>query len=65
MSQYVTPLDPNLAQLVETLDEDTREFFEERAGILEYEAGYPRPKAEALAWEEIQAYLMRRRQLGK
>ena len=29
--------------------EDEREFFEERAGILEFDAGYPRGEAERLA----------------
>jgi len=60
MSRYVTPLDSRLAKLVEALDEDSREFFEERAGIFEYEAGFPRSKAEELAWEEVQRYLTRR-----
>ena len=60
VTRYVTPLDHNLAQRVDALDEDAREFYEERAGILEYEAGFPRPKAEALAWEEVQRYLTRR-----
>jgi hypothetical protein len=60
VTRYVTPLDRNLAQRVDALDEDAREFYEERAGILEYEAGFPRPKAEALAWEEVQRYLTRR-----
>lgn len=60
MTRYVTPFDRNLAQRVDALDEDAREFYEERAGILEYEAGFPRPKAEALAWEEVQRYLTRR-----
>jgi hypothetical protein len=60
VTRYVTPFDRNLAQRVDALDEDAREFYEERAGILEYEAGFPRPKAEALAWEEVQRYLTRR-----
>ena len=30
-------------------NEDEQEFFEERAAILEYEGGLPRPHAEAAA----------------
>lgn len=54
MSQYVTPSNPELAKLVESLPQWAREYFEERAGILEYEASYPRPQAEELAWWEVQ-----------
>jgi hypothetical protein len=40
--------------------EDLREFFEERAGILEFDAGLPRPEAELeAAW--ITATLARNR----
>ena len=59
-SRCATPLDSRLAQLVEALDDDAREFYEERAGILEYDGGHPRPNAESLAWEETQRYLKRR-----
>ena len=43
--------------LVSALDEDAREFFEERAGILEFDGGMSRRKAETLAWAETQCYL--------
>jgi hypothetical protein len=52
-------LDPrNLARLlvvdvavaIEGLDEDVREAFEERAAILEHEAGVERSLAERVAW---------------
>ena len=59
MSQYVTPSNPELAKLVESLPQWAREYFEERAGILEYEANYPRPQAEQLAWGEVQSYMQR------
>ncbi|MFO1314051.1 MAG: hypothetical protein U1F58_00475 [Burkholderiales bacterium] len=35
--------------------EDEQEYFEERAGILEYEAGLPREEAERLARKETLA----------
>lgn len=53
MSQYVAPSNPELAKLVESLPKWAREHFEERAGILEYEANFPRPQAERLAWAEV------------
>ena len=43
------PIDPLVATLVDRLDENLREAFEERAGILEFEAGLPRAHAECLA----------------
>jgi hypothetical protein len=57
---YTLTLDANLARLVGTLDEDAREFYEERAGILEFEAGLDRAKAEKMAWNEVQRYLKAR-----
>ena len=59
MSEYVTPSNPELAKLVETLPQWARERFEERAGILEYEANYPRSQAEQLAWGEVQSLIDR------
>ena len=35
-----------------TLDADILEAYEERAAILEFDAGYPKEKAEALAMAE-------------
>lgn len=59
MSQYVTPSNPELAKLVESLPQWAREYFDERAGILEYEANFPRPQAEELAWEEVRSLIDR------
>lgn len=39
-----------------TLDADIREFYEERAAILEFDAGYPKEKAEALAMAEAETW---------
>lgn len=38
------------------LNEVQREFFEERAGILEYEANMPRAQAEEIAMEQTIEY---------
>jgi hypothetical protein len=43
------PIDPLIADLVSRLDDTLREAFQERAGIIEFEAGLPREHAEALA----------------
>jgi hypothetical protein len=44
-----TPLDPLVAEVVSQLDADLREDFEERAGIIEFDANLPRAHAECLA----------------
>ena len=44
-----TPIDPLVAELVNRLNPDLREAYDERAGILEYEANLPREHAECLA----------------
>ena len=44
-----TPIDPFIADLVSRLDDNLREAYDERAGIIEYEANLPREHAEALA----------------
>jgi hypothetical protein len=44
-----TPLDPLVAEIVNRLDADLREDFEERAGIIEFDANLPRAHAECLA----------------
>lgn len=43
------PLDALVADLVKRLDENHREWFEERAGIVEFDAGHPRVDSERLA----------------
>ncbi|MFZ2972566.1 MAG: hypothetical protein WA049_07985 [Ferribacterium limneticum] len=47
------PYHPIVADLLACLDEAQREQFEERAGILEFDAGNDRQLAEALALLEI------------
>ncbi|MGZ8918665.1 MAG: hypothetical protein ACXW0T_10615 [Methylobacter sp.] len=54
-SNYPIPLDVDIAAIVETLDENAREYFEERAGITEFEAGMTRAKAEQFALEQTLA----------
>lgn len=43
------PLEPLVATLVDRLNDNLREAFEERAGIIEFDAGLPRAHAECLA----------------
>ena len=49
----MTPLDPIVEALVNRLDLNRREAFEERAGILHFEANRPREVAEPLALLEV------------
>ncbi len=54
----LTPLE--LAAWLETLDDDAREYFDERAAIVEYDAKKSRTEAEALAYAETLRYLKQR-----
>jgi hypothetical protein len=47
------PIDPLVADRVAVLDENLREDFEERAGIIEFDAGIPRAHAECLALLDV------------
>jgi hypothetical protein len=49
----MTPLNPIVEALVCRLDDQLREAFEERAGIMEFEAGKLRELAEALALLDV------------
>jgi hypothetical protein len=49
----MTPLNPIVEALVSRLDDARREAFEERAGILQFEAGNPRELAEPLALLDV------------
>ena len=42
------------------MSEDLKEYYEERAAILEYCAGLSREKAEALARAEVETYMLHR-----
>lgn len=42
------------------MTDDLKEYYEERAGILEYCAGMPRDRAEELAREEIETRKVQR-----
>jgi hypothetical protein len=49
----MTPINPIVEALVCRLDDNLREAFEERAGIMQFEAGHPRELAEALALLDV------------
>ena len=49
MEADVTPHDPLVAELVERLDANQREAWEERAGIMQFDGQLPRGHAECLA----------------
>ncbi len=50
-NHHPEPLSPDIKLFVETLDSNAREYFEERAGIAEFEAGMSRLEAEFFAME--------------
>ncbi len=56
---YPIPLDPDIALWVSTLDINTRELFEERAGIREYDGGLSRAEAEIEARNDVLRWLQK------
>jgi hypothetical protein len=60
-SDYPTPLAPDIARWVASLDDNAREFFNERAGIREFEGGLPREEAELEAMNDVLHWLIRQR----
>lgn len=60
-SHYPVPLNPDIAKWAASLDDNAREFFNERAGIREYEGGLPREEAELEAMNDVLHWLIRQR----
>ncbi len=58
--KYTPPLDPDLAIKVGALNEAAQEFYQERAGVRQFDGGLSRPEAEAAAWEDTLLYLDQR-----
>jgi hypothetical protein len=50
------PVDADVARAVARLNHGQREFFEERAGILEFESGLARAEAEREALAQTREY---------
>lgn len=59
-SNSPTPLDSDIALWAEQLDDDSREYFEERAAVFQYEAGMTRLQAETKAKTATENYLTRK-----
>jgi hypothetical protein len=53
-------MNQELTLWLETLDDDAREFYEERAAIIEFDGGYSRTEAEELAKVLTNGYMQRR-----
>lgn len=53
MHNRTTPIDALVAAMVSAFDAGLREEFEERAGIIEFEAKVPRAHAECLALIDV------------
>jgi len=52
-TNYPIPVDPDIARWAASLDDNTREFFNERAGIREYDGNLPREEAELEAMNDV------------
>lgn len=53
MSDLQQPVNPQAKQFVLLLSPEQREYFEERAGIYEFEGGYSRSASELKAIEAV------------
>ena len=49
----IQPIDPLVAELYETLTDDLKEEFHERAAIIEFESNTTREHAERLAMDAV------------
>ena len=58
--KYTRPLLSYVAQWADGLNDDAREWFEERAAIYEYEAEMPRARAELAAKAATERFLASR-----
>lgn len=58
--QYTLPLNPELRRWFQSLDEDAKCFYQERAAIREFEGNQNRSMAERLAWVDTLNYLKTR-----
>lgn len=54
--RWQPPIDASIARAVARLNPGQREFFEERAGILEFDAGLPRAEAERQALAQTREF---------
>lgn len=61
-AKYIPPLAADVAQWVATVDEATREHFEERAAIREFDGGHSRRDAERAAMEETIQWLRQQKE---
>ena len=53
MQNRITPIDALVADIVSKFDDDLRDDFEERAGIIEYDGQIDRAHAECLALIDV------------
>lgn len=59
-AKYPTPLDPAVARWADELNDADLEWFNERAGIFEFDAGLSRAEAEQRAREATVLMQLRR-----
>ena len=53
----IPPIDPLVSEVYETLSDNLKEEFHERAAIIEFNSNKPRDHAERLAMDSVQGKL--------
>ncbi|WP_157991696.1 hypothetical protein [Caldimonas tepidiphila] len=59
--KYVRPLNRQVADAFDQLDEDAKEFYQKRAAVRQFEAGLSRLQAERLALQDVRDWLLQRK----
>lgn len=54
--RYIRPIDPEVAAAYDRLDENSQEFYQERAAIREFVHGQPRSDAERQALDDVRDF---------
>ena len=57
---WARPLSRQVADAFDRLDDNAKEFYQERAAVRQYEGGLSRPQAERLALQDVTDWLAQR-----
>lgn len=58
---WTRPLSRQVADAFDRLDDDAKEFYQERAAIRQFEGGLSRLQAERLALDDVREWLRQRK----
>ena len=53
INHNIHPIDPLISEIYDTLNDNLKEEFHERASIIEFDSNIPRGKAERLAMDAV------------